>query len=162
MKKTLLIVIGVLICFILILQLFSPKFENPPVKAKLEASPEVQKILQDSCYDCHSNETKYPWYASIAPVSFLVAHDIKEGRRKLNFSEWNYSQKKGNKKIADIREEVLEDSEMPPWFYVMMHSKAKMTDQKKEIIRKWSSSMETGNNSQANTKTESEDEEDDD
>jgi len=62
---------------------------NPPATVDIEAPADVKEILQRSCYDCHSNETRWPWYFRIAPFSWLAAHDVEEGREHLNFSEWD-------------------------------------------------------------------------
>src|ERR1700761_9852556 len=69
------------------MQCIRPALDNPPVTAELQAPPEVKQILQNSCYSCHSNETKLAWFDEVAPVSWLVARDIKEARHHLNFSE---------------------------------------------------------------------------
>src|SRR5450759_4293447 len=62
---------------------------NPAVESEVPASPEVRTILHRACYDCHSNETVWPWYSRIAPLSWLIAHDVHEGRDNLNLSTWN-------------------------------------------------------------------------
>ena len=63
--------------------------ENPPITAPLAAQAELAQVLERSCYDCHSNQTRWPWYASVAPVSWLVARDVDRGRHELNFSAWD-------------------------------------------------------------------------
>src|SRR5277367_4161595 len=71
----------------LLMQCFRPALTNPPVTADLQAPPEVKAILKKSCYSCHSNETALPWFDQVAPGHWLVVHDVKEARAKLNFSE---------------------------------------------------------------------------
>ncbi len=135
-KKT--IVGGVCVGLFLILQLFSPRISNPPHTGELPFPAPVQEILRASCFDCHSNETSYPWYARVAPVSFLVAHDVNEGRGELNFSEWeSFAAGRRQHKLQEINEVVLQEGEMPPWFYVMMHGEAKVTDEEKQVLRQW-------------------------
>src|SRR6185369_314098 len=97
---------------------------NPPVETDLQAPPPVHAILRRACYDCHSNETVWPWYSHVAPVSWLLARDVREGRRELNFSTWDaYDAKKKDKTLKESIEEAVE-GEMPPWFYVALHRDA--------------------------------------
>jgi len=110
---------------------------NPPITGEIEAPAPVKEILRRSCYDCHSNETVWPWYSYIAPASWLLESDVNEGRKELNFSEWNgYDEKRKLKKIKEIWEEVNE-GEMPEWDYVIMHSEAGLSDADTQIIREW-------------------------
>ncbi len=90
MKKALIILIVILVA----IQFIPVDKTNPPVTAELDAAMEIISVFKRSCYDCHSNETVWPWYSSIAPVSWLVTADVKEARKHLNFSEWgNLSRK---------------------------------------------------------------------
>lgn len=98
---------------------------------------EVAVVLKTSCYDCHSTQTIYPWYSHVAPVSWLVKHDIEEGREELNFSEWkNYTKRKTLKKLDEIGE-VLEEGEMPLPIYTIMHRNAKLSQEQKNLIIQW-------------------------
>ena len=102
---------------------------NPPVLAEARiADPEAQQIWRDSCADCHSNLTTWPWYSNIAPVSWLVQDHVDEGRTKLNFSEW---QTMAQPDIGEIREQI-ESGEMPPWNYTMIHGS--MSDKEKQVL----------------------------
>jgi hypothetical protein len=84
-------------------------------------------ILRRACFDCHSNETVWPWYAYVAPVSWLVASDVEEGREELNFSQWDaYNADRQAHKIKECGEEVAE-GEMPLWFYVPAHPEARLS-----------------------------------
>ena len=88
-------------------------------------------------YDCHSNETRWPWYSRIAPVSWLVSSDIADGREALNFSEWDrYSDKEKIKHIRESWEEISE-REMPPYIYIKMHPESKLTTRDKMLLRVW-------------------------
>ncbi len=99
--------------------------------------PDVAKILKTSCYDCHSNETVYPWYSHVVPISFLVKRDIEEGKEELNFSEWNKLKKsKKAKKLDEISEEISED-EMPMKIYTIIHRDAVLSEKQKEKLINW-------------------------
>ncbi|MCL4550517.1 MAG: heme-binding domain-containing protein [Bacteroidetes bacterium] len=110
---------------------------NPEVTADIQAPPEVKKILRSSCYDCHSNETRWPFYSNIAPISWFIADDVNEGRENLNFSNWEklYSEKQDELK-RKIWKEINED-EMPMSTYIYMHPDAKLGLPQKDIIKKW-------------------------
>jgi mono/diheme cytochrome c family protein len=96
---------------------------NPPVTQEPAwDSPATRQLAKRACFDCHSNETEWPAYASIAPVSWLVQHDVTEGRDVLNFSEWHRPQE-GAK---DMSEEVLQ-REMPPAMYRFVHAHARLS-----------------------------------
>jgi hypothetical protein len=118
---------------------------NPPVEEEIVVAPQVHSILKRACYDCHSNETIWPWYSQVAPASWLLAWDVHEGRDELNFSTWNrYSPKKRNKFIKEIWEEI-EEGEMPPWFYLPLHPEASLDDQDRMVLREWSKSISIPN-----------------
>lgn len=110
---------------------------NPEVTADIQTPPEVKKILRSSCYDCHSNETRWPFYSNIAPISWFIADDVNEGRQKLNFSNWEklYSEKQDELK-RKIWKEINED-DMPMSTYIYMHPDAKLGLPQKDIIKKW-------------------------
>ncbi|KAF0153059.1 MAG: hypothetical protein FD143_499 [Ignavibacteria bacterium] len=111
---------------------------NPPVTKELLASAEVKKILKDACYDCHSNETKWPWYSKVAPVSFLITNHVNDGRRHLNFSTWgNLFTPKQKEYKKEIWEEI-ERGNMPISHYTWLHPKAKLTPEQLQLIKSWS------------------------
>ena len=85
-------------------------------------SPATRALAKQACFDCHSNETEWPAYASIAPVSWLVQHDVNEGRAVLNFSEWSRPQEEAKEAV----EEVVE-GEMPPAAYQLVHAHARLS-----------------------------------
>lgn len=135
--KRLGIVFGVLVGLFLVMQVVRPDHTNPPVTGDLQASAEVKAVLKRACYDCHSNETKWPWYSNVAPVSFLIANHVKEGRGELNFSVWSeYAPKKQAHKMEEI-EELVREGEMPMPGYVAMHAEAKLTDAEKTALQAW-------------------------
>ncbi len=110
---------------------------NPPVESDVAVPAELKTVLQRACYNCHSNETTWPWYSRVAPVSFLIANDVKEGRRQINFSAWN--QYGGNRKARKLKEivEQVEQNKMPQWYYVLVHPEAKLSPGDRELIVRW-------------------------
>ena len=136
------ILIGLLVVFIAI-QFYRPEKnisrENDTAMFLRETNPpkEVRTILQNSCFDCHSNNTRYPWYNNIAPVSFWLADHIEEGKSELNFSEWEtYSDKKKDHKLEELYEET-ERRSMPLKEYTWTHKEAKLTDAQIDAVVKW-------------------------
>jgi hypothetical protein len=100
-------------------------------------SIEVAGLLRTSCYDCHSNETKFPWYSYVAPFSWLIAKDVKDARKELNFSVWHdYDMVEKLKKLDDISIEVKE-GEMPMPIYTAIHTSAKLSDAQRQLIVQW-------------------------
>jgi hypothetical protein len=117
---------------------------NPPVETEVPAPAPVREILKRACYDCHSHETRWPWYSRVAPVSWLVAHDVDEAREHVDFSAWNrYDPPKRAKQLEEIWEEV-EEGEMPLWFYVLLHPEARLSDEDRAVLRRWTQSGEAG------------------
>lgn len=97
---------------------------NPPVRMEPPwDSMATRELARQACFDCHSNETHWPAYARLAPASWLVQHDVEEGRATLNFSEWQRPQKD-----ADEAPEVVQDKEMPPAVYRALHASARLSD----------------------------------
>jgi Haem-binding domain len=130
-------ILGAIAGVFVLMQLIRPEHTNPPVTAELKASPEVMSVLKRACYDCHSNESKWPWYSNVAPVSWLVVRDVNEGRKELNFSLWeSYEAKRKNHKLEEIEGEVTEGG-MPMPIYVPMHPEAKLSDADKALIVAW-------------------------
>jgi hypothetical protein len=119
------------------IQLVPVETGNPPVTADLPAAPEVKAVLRRACYDCHSNETRWPWYSRVAPFSWLVAYDVREGRDELNFSTWNdYTTRQQVHRLKESWEQVAA-GEMPPWFYLPVHRDARLSAEDREILRRW-------------------------
>jgi hypothetical protein len=110
---------------------------NPPVTGEVPARDQVMETLRAACYDCHSNETQWPWYSRVAPVSWRIAEHVRMGRRNLNFSEW---QGMSSEDQADARGDIWEEVErgtMPLSDYLRMHPEAVLTDSQKEALRRW-------------------------
>ena len=139
MKKWKLILPAVLGIFAA-LQLFNPARTNPPVITDFiaAASPPapVAASLRAACYDCHSHETKWPWYSRVAPVSWLIVSDTDEGREHLDFSDWPDEAARAAKKMDRINE-VLDYREMPPKKYTLLHADARLTETQRKEIMDW-------------------------
>ena len=134
MKRNLLIL---LIIFI-VMQFIRPNKENIAVDKNLEikAPLEVMNILKTSCYDCHSNEVKYPWYFNVSPFSWVISTHITEGKKALNFSVWeNYSPEKKDEKIKAIYRTAYASMPLPSYLYI--HEDANLTKEQRSMIRDW-------------------------
>lgn len=117
---------------------------NPPVQEEIQAPPQVMQILRTSCYDCHSNQTTWPWYSWVAPISYLVVYDVHEGRDELNFTEWNrYDPTRREKKIREVAEEVGE-GKMPLPIYLLTHRGAAMTEESRRTLEEWARTIPGG------------------
>lgn len=114
---------------------------NPPVETEIPAPENVRAVLRRACYDCHSNESVWPWYSRVAPVSWLVARDVREGRKELNFSTWNLSAEKRRARKAKEIQEQVEKREMPPWFYVAVHREAALSAEDAALLKAWAVSL---------------------
>ena len=96
---------------------------NPPVIAEPAwDSPQTRALFFRACADCHSNETKWPWYSSIAPASWLITRDVMNGRAEFNISEWGRPDNEG-----DDAAKTVQNGEMPPWFYLLLHPEASLS-----------------------------------
>jgi hypothetical protein len=137
MKRLVLGVLGLLVLVVLIMQLTPVDRSNPPVSGVVAAPPEAMTVLRRACWDCHSNETAWPWYARVAPVSWIVAHDVAEGRSKLNFTTWDaYDAGTRVHKLHEVLEEIAE-GEMPMPAYVSMHPEAEVSASDLAVLRDW-------------------------
>lgn len=92
-------------------------------------STRTRELAKRACFDCHSNETQWPWYAWIAPVSWLVQYDVNEGREHLNFSEFDKRQRNADESADQVR-----SGEMPPWQYLPLHPAARLSDVEREEL----------------------------
>ncbi|MRI57890.1 MAG: cytochrome C [Epsilonproteobacteria bacterium] len=114
--------------------------ENPPVEPdkEIQAPKEVMEIFRRSCYDCHSNETRWPWYADVAPMKWVVRRDVIEGRKALNFSIW---QEYDEQRKKELKKRIFRSvfMAMPPPQYLWLHPDAKLSEEEKERVRLWAS-----------------------
>jgi mono/diheme cytochrome c family protein len=106
-------------------------------RADIAAPPQIEATLQRACYDCHSDETHWPWYSAIAPVSWLVAHDVDYGRREMDFSQWqNYYPATRIRKLEWMGR-ALHEEVMPPWPYQLMHPRARLSNEERAALEQW-------------------------
>ncbi len=112
---------------------------NPPTRGDLVAPALVRELLRDACYDCHSNQTRWPWYSALAPFSWLIEHDVTAGRRRLNFSEWtDYASdpETAAQKLREVEKSVT-DGDMAPRYYQMLHPRGRLTNEERGLIARW-------------------------
>jgi len=134
------IAVGVIVVFVAV-QFIPVARSNPPARSTVVAPPEVASVLRRACFDCHSNETVWPPQAYVAPLSWLVAHDVNEGREELNFSDWGPKQvEKTAKKLAS----EVGKGDMPPFLYVVAHPGAKLTNDEKALLVNWAQGLGPG------------------
>jgi hypothetical protein len=144
MKKVIKVIFILLFLVFLGIQFIRPNRINPSINKNetlenvVSVPADVQKIFNRSCNDCHSNNTNYPWYSNIAPISWSVVDHIKDGREELNFSKWGtYSDQRKERKLEEICEEIRE-RHMPHNQYLWIHWDAQLTDSDIKIICDWS------------------------
>jgi hypothetical protein len=118
---------------------------NPPVETEITAPPEVIAVLRRSCYDCHSNETDWPWYSRVAPVSWLIASDVSEARHALNLSTWN--RLVAEERLDAMREiwDEVSEGKMPLWFYLPIHPDARLSAGDLSVLQAWTQAGEPEN-----------------
>ena len=126
-----------LVALLVALQLVPVDRTNPAVTGEVPAPDDVRALLRAACYDCHSNETVWPWYTRVAPVSLLAAHDVEEGREYVNFSEWDRLDAAGRQHAYEEVVEVLEEGEMPLWFYTPLHPEADLDEEQVATLVAW-------------------------
>jgi uncharacterized membrane protein len=120
------------------MQFFQVEHTNPVTNPQLEinAPAEVKAILKKSCFDCHSNEAKYPWYSNVAPVSWMVSRHVNNARSLINFSTWEaYTPEEKEKKIREVFRAVY--AAMPLPSYLSMHKEAQLTPEERALVREW-------------------------
>jgi hypothetical protein len=126
-RLSLLSIVGLLVLIQLVP--YGRDHTNPPASAEPAWDSARTRALADAaCFDCHSNETRWPWYTNVAPFSWLTQNDVDNGREALNFSEWDRPQE------AEELAEVISDGEMPPWYYRLLHSAADLSDREKQQL----------------------------
>lgn len=133
-------VIVILLAFVGVLQLLPLRPTNPPVEAEVPAPAPVRAILRRSCYDCHSNATHWPWYSWVAPFSWPVVEDVRGGRAAMNFTAWNHLSAEERVKTMRAIARRVRDREMPPWLYLLAHSKARPSAADRATLERWAMS----------------------
>lgn len=144
MKKILKIILVLLIAGFIVIQFINrpdktvvAEITQDDITKKMQVPENVHSILKRSCYDCHSSQTVWPWYTSVAPASWLVNDDVVQGRKKMNFNEWG--KMTDAKKEARLNEicEQSKSGEMPLEEYLYLHGDAKLSQSDKDILCKW-------------------------
>ena len=144
MSKELRIILLVLLGVFVIIQIIPanrPQNENPGDYDFFEANnvpDNIEQLIRSSCFDCHSQEVKYPWYSYVAPVSWIVSRDVRMGRTHLDFSKWNKLEKRDRIKMASEIGEEVEEGTMPMAIYILMHAEADLSQEQRESILVWS------------------------
>jgi len=151
------IVLWVLVGLLVAAQLVRPKRTNPPVvpsralESHVQVPPQVSSIMKRSCYDCHSSETVWPWYSHVAPVSWLIADDVNQGRSHINFQDWEAQEnpQEANEHLRAICKEV-QDGGMPPLTYRMMHKSSRLSSEDVNLVCSWAQSFGQSSTRNAN------------
>ena len=130
-------IVAVLLLVFLALQFMRPELNNPPVTAELQAPPEVKQILHNSCYNCHSNETKLPWFDDVVPAYWLVASDVKTARAHLNFSTLGAQPAGKQKAILFEAVNQIQLGAMPLPSYRAVHPGSTVTEAQLAVLRNW-------------------------
>ncbi len=134
MKKIIGLVLALFVGGFVLMQLvpYGRNHNNPPVVSEPNwDSPETRALAVRACYDCHSNETRWPWYTNVAPFSWLIQREVNEGREELNFSTWGQSGE--GEEGGELAESVYEGG-MPPPQYLLLHPTARLTDAEKQAL----------------------------
>lgn len=129
-----------------VLQLFpAPKNDTPPTKddaiAYYKPPEEVATILREACYDCHSNQTRYPWYSRLQPVGWWLANHVDEAKSELNFSRFGALAPAKVAKLLEHSIDEIEGGEMPLDSYKWMHEKGRLTDKQVKAFSEWAESV---------------------
>jgi hypothetical protein len=133
--KTVLILSGAAVSFLALIQLIPINHINPPVVTQVAwDSPQTQALFERACADCHSNQTTWPWYSSIAPVSWLVAHDVQEGRQHFNLSNLSAGDPRRMSRLPEEVSRQIQDGRMPVAIYLVMHPSANLTPAEKQAL----------------------------
>lgn len=135
MKKVFYWVIG----FFIVIQFIRPDLQNTKVDetVALKADAKVMSLLNKSCYDCHSQETVYPWYSNIAPISWVMADHINQGRKAVDFSNWENIDPKIKLERLERAKQVIYNYRMPKQEYIMMHENALLTPEEKKLLEQF-------------------------
>jgi hypothetical protein len=142
-RKILKWIVLVLAGIFVVMQVIRPARTNPPVdesrtiQAHTQLTPEAAAILNRSCNDCHSNQTRWPWYTNVAPVSWFVINHVNDGRRQMNFSDWaQYDRSEQENYLKKICREV-KSGDMPIHSYLWLHGDAKLSSEDVKVLCEW-------------------------
>ena len=136
--KTLLTRIAlVVLALLLAAQLVPVERTNPPVKLELQAQAEVRAVLEGSCFDCHSNQTQWPWYSHVAPISWFVIRHVSHARDNLNLTEWSLMDVEAQLYLLGEMREQIEEGNMPLDSYLLVHWNARLSDDERDMLLAW-------------------------
>lgn len=138
-----------LFILLVVIQIFQPRRTNPPVvssrslMAHVQVPEDVYSALIHSCGDCHSNQTRWPWYSHVAPLSWVIIDDVNEGRRHMNFEDWEVLEdpKEAKDRLVDICPEIQQKG-MPPFSYRIVHKDLRLNPQEIASICSWSQAFQ--------------------
>jgi Haem-binding domain len=130
---------GVGAAILMAIQFMPAPRDNPAVRGDLSAPTPVKAALESACYDCHSNQTRWPWYSAAAPVSWLLARDVTTGRQRLNFSDWSdyASDPQTQRHKLDEIAKFVASGDMAPWYYRALHPQARLSRNQRGLIVDW-------------------------
>jgi hypothetical protein len=137
MKKLLTRVVLVVLVLLLAIQLIPVERTNPPVKLEIPAPAEAHALLERSCYDCHSNRTRWPWYSYVAPASWFVIRHVRDGRKDLNMTEWPLMDTEAQLFFLGEMKKQLEERNMPLESYLLLHWGARLGDAERDALLAW-------------------------
>ncbi len=128
------------------IQFVPPEYplDNPPAEATIAGPPRIVALLRRACFDCHSHETRWPWYARVAPVSWMIAADVAGGRSRMNFSQWESLREGFKRRYARKIVERIEKGEMPLPRYLWLHPRARVGAEELELLRAWRDALNAG------------------
>ena|SRR5215472_4258297 len=143
-------VVLALVVILIAMQIFQPRRTNPPstpsrsLPSHVALPPDVYSSLMRGCGDCHSNQTRWPWYSRVAPYSWVITDDVNQGRRHLNFEDWEAQEnpEEANDHLAQICKEI-ERKGMPPFSYRLLHPESKLKPEEVASICAWSQAFHT-------------------
>jgi len=133
---------------VIVVQFVRPERTNPPfdptktLDSSMAIPREVLAKLRTSCYDCHSSETRWPWYSAITPVNFLLASDVRRGRGRMNFSEWALMKPGKMQSRLESMSDMVGHREMPLKTYLFLHPEARLSDEEIKMITDWADSAQ--------------------
>ena len=137
---------------LLLAQLVPVERINPPVTGDLSAPPRIEATLRRACYDCHSNETRWPSYSRVAPISWLAAHEVERGRKQINFSDWGEYYPATRKRKLQWTDRAIRQEAMPPWPYRILHPDAGLTEDDRAALERWIDGEISGQSAESRNK----------
>lgn len=156
LKKSLKWILSVLIALFALLQLTTPAHVNPPVRndfiAAMSPPENIAAMFRAACYDCHSDETRWPWYSHIAPISWQIAQDVNDGRKHIDLSEWPINDPDLALKKLEHMSDEIDDGDMPLAKYTLIHKDARLTSAQRNDLTRWLDSQADKLKSQAAAK----------